>query len=383
MKALLTRSIYWVIPVVALIFIVYGLKSSPLAVTVHTVTQGDLQAKITGTGTLDARIKTTISPRIQERLADVLVDQGDTVKSGQLLARLDNTELLQQVAVMQATLTNAKTTADRIRIDESRAQAVLQQALLARNRLAALIEVKAAPQEELDKATEVLNVAKADLKRSQLATTEARDQIITTEKNLRLREKQLSFTELRSPYDGLIIRRDRDAGVVVVPSTSILQLIDTREMWIDAWVDETAIALLSVGQSAQVVFRSEPEHSYPAKVVRLGREADRETRELLVNVAVQELPKNWAIGQRAEVFIQTVHHANVLKIPQSFLQWRNGKSGVMVNKQGRAYWQSVSLGLVGLSETEIIQGLAVGEQIVKPIEELKQAMEDGQAVKVK
>jgi multidrug efflux pump subunit AcrA (membrane-fusion protein) len=182
LKALLTRSIYWVIPVVALIFIVYGLKSSPLAVTVHTVTQGDLQAEITGTGTLDARIKTTISPRIQERLADVLVDQGDTVKSGQLLARLDNTELLQQVAVMQATLTNAKTTADRIRIDESRAQAVLQQALLARNRLAALIEVKAAPQEELDKATEVLNVAKADLKRSQLATTEARDQIITTEK---------------------------------------------------------------------------------------------------------------------------------------------------------------------------------------------------------
>jgi multidrug resistance efflux pump len=70
-----------------------------------------------------------------------------------------------------------------------------------------------------------------------------------------LREKQLSFTELRSPYDGLIIRRDRDAGVVVVPSTPILQLIDTREMWIDAWVDETAIALLPKFRAFRIFLR--------------------------------------------------------------------------------------------------------------------------------
>jgi RND family efflux transporter MFP subunit len=383
MKKLLTRSMYWIFSLAALLVIVYWIKNSPLAVAAYTVAQGDLQAEIMGTGTLDARIKTTISPRIQERLAEVLVDEGDAVKSGQLLARLDNAELLQQVAVMQATLTNAKTTANRVRTDEARAQTVLQQAVLARNRSAELVHVKAAPQEEFDKAIEALNIAKADVKRSQFATIEARDQIATTEENLRLRRQQLSFTELRSPYNGLVTRRDRDPGVVVVSGISILQLIDTREMWIDAWVDETAMAGLSVGQSARVVFRSEPMKSYPAKVVRLGHEADRETRELLVNVEVQELPKNWAIGQRAEVFIETAHHANVVKIPQAFLQWRAGKSGVMVNKQGKAYWQNVSLGLVGLSEIEITQGLTTGEQIIKPIEELKQAMEDGQAVKVK
>jgi HlyD family secretion protein len=258
MKKLLTRSIYWIFSLAALIFIVYWLKNSPLAVTAYTVTQGDLRGEVMGTGTLEARIKTTISPRIQERLAEVLVDEGDTVKSGQLLARLDNAELFQQVAVMQATLTNTKTTADRVRTDEARAQAVLQQASLARNRLAELVHIKATSQEELDKATEALNIAQADLKRSQFATVEARDQIATTEKNVRLREKQLTFTELRSPYNGLVIRRDRDPGVVVVPGASILQLIDTREMWINAWVDETALAGLAVGQSVRVVFRSEP-----------------------------------------------------------------------------------------------------------------------------
>jgi multidrug efflux pump subunit AcrA (membrane-fusion protein) len=60
--------------------------------------------EVMGTGTLEARVKTTVSARIQERLAEVLVDQGDKVKAGQLLARLDDAEIKQQVAIAEATL---------------------------------------------------------------------------------------------------------------------------------------------------------------------------------------------------------------------------------------------------------------------------------------
>lgn len=58
------------------------------------------------------------------------------------------------------------------------------------------------------------------------------------------------------------------------------------------------------GQKARVVFRSEPQKNYPGVVSRLGREMDRETREFLVDVRVEQLPVNWAVGQRAEVYIQ-------------------------------------------------------------------------------
>ena len=88
-----------------------------------------------GTGTLEARIKTTLSPRIQERLAEVLVDQNDTVKAGQLLAQLDDGELKQQVEMTEAALAAAKATAERVRVDETRAKAVEQQARLAHKRL--------------------------------------------------------------------------------------------------------------------------------------------------------------------------------------------------------------------------------------------------------
>jgi HlyD family secretion protein len=188
---------------------------------------------------------------------------------------------------------------------------------------------------------------------------------------------------MRSPYDGLVVRRDRDPGVVVVPGSSILQLIDTREMWVSAWVDETSMAPLTVGQSARVVFRSEPGLSYPGEVARLGREVDRETREFLVDVRVQQLPSNWAVGQRAEVFIETGRQSEVVMIPQHFLLWRAGKPGVMVNEQGKAQWREINLGVSGQQDIEVTQGLSAGDEIIKPTDNLKQTLEDGQSVKAR
>jgi RND family efflux transporter MFP subunit len=381
MKTLSVRHISWLVALITvLILAVYWLKFKPVPVMAHTVANGELRGEVMGTGTLEARIKTTISPRILERLAEVFVDQGDTVKAGQLLARLDNAELRQQAAVAWASQAATRASVERISSDENRAKAVLQQARLQHKRLAELVADKAASQEELDKATADLSVAEADLKRSQSSITEVQKQALSAEKNLRLREEQLSFTEMHSPYDGLVVRRDRDPGVVVVPGSSILQLIDTREIWISAWVDETAIAELAVGQPARVVFRSEPDHSYPGEVARLGREVDKETREFLVDVRVQKLPVNWAIGQRAEVFIETGRKPGAVAIPQKFLLWREGKPGVFVNDHGRARWRNITLGLYGQQDVEVTTGLSADDQIVKPSTGPKQPLEDGQAV---
>ena len=79
-------------------FAVSRMKFAPMVVLTHTLATGPVVAEVMRTGTLEARVKTTISPRSQERLAEVLVDQGDAVRNGQLLARLDDGELKMQVA---------------------------------------------------------------------------------------------------------------------------------------------------------------------------------------------------------------------------------------------------------------------------------------------
>jgi len=98
---------------------------------------------------------------------------------------------------------------------------------------------------------------------------------------------------------------------------------------------------------------------------------------------VKELPENWAIGQRAEVFIETGRKSNVVLMPPQFVRWRENKPGVFVNDHGHARWRSVTPGLRGLQNVEVTQGLAAGEQIVRPVEGQKQPLTDGQRISAK
>ncbi|MDZ4405460.1 HlyD family efflux transporter periplasmic adaptor subunit [Prosthecobacter sp.] len=305
LPSLLRRILPWLIVAGIAGFAVYKLNVKPAEVIVANVAQNTNADEVMGTGTLEARVKTTVSARIQERLAEVLVDQGDKVKAGQLLARLDDAEIKQQVAIAEATLAAARQTAERVSADLARSEAVLAQARLDHKRLMGLLASNAVSQMDTDKAVEALHVAEADLKRSNAAIAEAQGQVLVAEKTLLYRKEQMAFTQIHAPYDGLIIRRDRDPGDMLVPGGALMEIISLDEIWVSAWVDETAISKVAAGQMARIVFRSESDKNYPGMVSRIGRETDRETREFLVDVRVNELPKNWTIGQRAEVYIQT------------------------------------------------------------------------------
>jgi HlyD family secretion protein len=131
-------------------------------------------------------------------------------------------------------------------------------------------------------------------------------------------------------------------------------------------VDETELAKVRPGQPTRVVFRSEPDRAYPGRVARLGRETDRETRELVVDVRVLELPKNWTVGQRAEAYIETARKSDVPLLPASYVVWRDKLAGVYVNGSGRAVWRSVQLGLRSQDKVEVLAGLDTGETVIAP-----------------
>ena len=367
-------------PALLAIGVAYRAKFAPVPVMAYEVKPTPITAEVMGTGTLEARTKTTLSARLQERLTEVLVDQNDSVKAGQLLARLDDGELTRQVEIATAALAAARATAQRVAVDEARAQAVEKRTRLDHKRLSELVANGIASSADLDKATEQLQVAEADLKRAHAAIVEAERQVVTAEKSLAFQKERLNYARILSPYDGLVVRRDRDPGGVVVPGSSILQLISTNEFWVSAWVDETASAAILPGQPARVVFRSEPTKTYPGVVARLAREADRETREFLVDVRVTQLPPNWILGQRAEVFVETAHKAGALTVPQPYLHWLEGNAGVFVNDHGKARWRAVTMGLHGRETVEITHGLTPGENVVKLAQAKRRNLLDGQRI---
>ncbi len=378
---LITRLIPWVGVFAVAFFVFYRVKLAPVPVLSHAVTRGSVVAEVMGTGTLEARVKTAVSARIQERLMEVLVDQGDRVTKGQLLARLDDSEAKQQVAIAEASLNAARKTVERVQADLARAQAVLELARLEDQRQRGLVASKAVSQAEADKAVEGLQVAEADQRRSLAATAESESQVLVAEKNLLFRREQLAFTEIVAPYDGLVIRRDRDPGEVLVPGAALLQLASTDELWVSAWVDETASAALRPGQPARLMFRSESGRERPGTVVRLGRETDRETREFQVDVRAAELPTNWTLGQRADVFIETGRQTNGWVVPSAFLLHRDGRPGVWVEEGGRARWTEVTVGLRGMDRVTLETGLAEGTRVVRRPDPQAPPLKDGQRIK--
>lgn len=346
--------------------IFYWVRFAPVAVVAHSVERGPIVAEVMGTGTLEARVQATVSPKISGRIAKVMVDQGEHVSAGRTLVTLDDAELQQQVAIAQANVEAANAAIERLKTDRVRAVAVFEQAQRSHERTQKLVQQKAASPDDIDKASEALAVAESGVSRAEAAINEGQKAIIAAEKTLEYHRARLHDTKILAPFDGLIVKRTREPGDVVVPGSSILTLISMDELWISAWIDETEMARLRPEQSARVVFRSESEKSYPGKVVRLGREADRETREFVVDVQVLELPENWAVGQRAEAFIEVDSKDDALVLPARLLSNRDGESGVYLNENGAAKFQPIMIGLRGRELIEVTVGLQEGDDVVTP-----------------
>lgn len=354
---------------------VYWLKFAPLPVSLHQVKRGDLIAEVMGTGVLEAHFKSTISPRISGRIQEVLVDMGDQVTAAQPLVRLDDVDLKPQVEIARAAVVVVQAALDRLQADRGQALALLEQTAADHKRAVDLLPGKAISQEGADKATAAWKVAQAGVARADAALVEAGKQLLAAQTTLAYRQSLLRDAEIVAPFDGLIVQRQRDPGDIAVPGSAVLTLISTKELWITAWVDETEMSRVAVAQPARVVFRSEPDRAYRGEVARLGRQADRETREFSVDVHVLELPKNWAVGQRAEVYIRTDRKSGVTVLPAQCVLWRNEKPGVFVRQGQYAAWRSLTLGLRGGESVEALAGLEPGEWVALPADAKSAAIE--------
>ena len=361
---------------------VYWFRFAPVAVARHVVTRGDVVAEVMGTGTIEARLKADIGPKISGLVTEVLVDQGDRVQAGQVLMKIDDRDLKRQVEAVEAGVEAASAALDRLLADRKRVEAILEQARREHGRQEGLMKNQISSSDDVDRAVEALRVAEANMASADAAIAEGRKTLIAAEKTLEFHRARLADTVVLAPFAGIIVHRGRDPGSIVVPGATVLSLVSTDEIWVSAWVDETEMSRLKPGQEARVVFRSEPDRAYEGDVARLGRQADRETREFIVDVRVRSLPENWAIGQRAEVYIDTGRREAVPVLPVGLVIWRDETPGVFVEKNRRAEWAPLKLGVRGREMVEIVAGLEPGQDVISP-NDPKASLKIGQRVEAR
>ncbi len=359
--------------------VVWYVRSQPTPVTSHTVDAGPVVRSVMGTGTLEARIRTTVSPKISGRIAEVLVDQGSVVKAGELLVRLDDQDLEQQVRMAKAVISTSEATFGRFRADIEQSKSIFAKTEADLGRTQKLIVANSISQSEFDQAQEAFELAKSGLLKAEANLLEAEQQVALNRETLKFQEARLADSLLIAPFDGLVVERERDAGAIVVPGSPILQLISLDELWVSAWVDETEMDQLRADQPAKIVFRSQPSTFFDGSVARLGKQSDRETREFTVDVRALKLPETWAIGQRAEVFIETARVDDVVRVPSAYLSKQGDEVGLYIQEGSVAKWRSLKLGIEGRDTTEVREGLSAGDVIIKPVEPTSK-LSDGRKV---
>jgi HlyD family secretion protein len=178
---------------------------------------------------------------------------------------------------------------------------------------------------------------------------------------LRYAEAQRSYAEIAAPMDGIVIERDAEIGDKVVPGSPIFRMVDPQTLWVATRIDESVVGRAAVGQPARIRLRTGGD--VDGRVVRIVHQSDAATRELEVDVAFASPPRRFAIDQEAEVTIVAARVAGLV-VPASSLVRQDGKTGVMVVREGRARFQPVKPGVSQGPAVIVTEGLRAGERIV-------------------
>ena len=357
-----------VIPIVALFGYVV-LRSGPLApVTVMTasVEARPITPALFGIGTVEARFSYKIGPTIAGRVGKVYVDVGDRVRGGQVLAELNPVDLDDRIAALDAATRHAEESI-------KAAKAALEDALVRKD----YADAQTKRYDQLWKNHTVSEMAvetkRQDSEVALAAVSAAQSNLAAAQQNLQRNRadrdgliKQREDLVLHAPVDGVIAARNAEPGTTVVAGEAVIEMIDPKELWINARFDQIASTGLRTGLSARISLRSHGDISAPGQVSRVEVLADSVTEENLAKVGFDALPEPIPpIGELAEVTIALPELSATPTIPNAAIQSVAGKTGVWKVEEGKARFTAVELGASDLDGiVQVTKGLQTGDEIV-------------------
>jgi HlyD family secretion protein len=349
---------------IAIALVVRHRLVAPVPVHQIVVDRGDVVREVYGRATIESRREVQLGFDLIGRISDVLVDEGDRVKLGQVVAHLAPEQLNADVHAASSGVPLAKAAMARLAADERRAQATLTFAEQEAARMRSLTASGSVAARDLDLAEQQLSLTKADLDRVRAAQTEAQKQIAVASGATESKTATVTRAVLVSPFDGIVIRRFKDPGDTVVAGSTVLRIVAVDRLWARAAIDESMLAELREGMSAEITLLGETGEPLKGSVDRIGREVDRQTHEVLVDVLLAQLPTPLAIGHRADVHVAIERRANVTRLSLSFLRSDAAGAFVFIDRAGRIERAPVKVGAVGRDYVEVTSGLQPGDTVL-------------------
>ena len=385
LKTLARRKLYviWFV-----VFIIGGvvLKKTlfaPPVVKVVMVEKRDLTAQVYGNGTVEAKVVVGVSSKITGRIVELYADQGDQVKRGQLIAKLENDDFRHQELQSEAGLSRSAASLNVEQANLQKAKSNLQLVEKNAQRFKVLAEKNLVSKLEAEQYETACQVAKEEVIRSQAAVDAVRMEQRASSAGVGFAKSKVADTLIYAPQDGIIITRDLEKGATVSPGMSIFTLADPRTIWVKANVDESQLKGIAVGRKSMITLRSSSNEQFLGQVARVGHQSDRVTEELEVDVAFSEPLKNLRLGEQSDVYIVTEMKRNSPSLPSATIVTKNNKRGVWVVKNGALTFKEVIIGITDRRNfVEVVAGLYGSEPIAVASPSEMAKFQEGMKVKV-
>ncbi len=360
------RSLWFLLLVGGALLVAWFRLWAPLRVEALRVDRGTITQEAFGRGTIESQREAAVGFDLVGRLSEVLVEEGTRVTLGQELARLETNQAQADLRSAQTGIAAARASLQRLAAEEERARALLAMAEREAVRMKALFDTGAIASQEHDEAKDRLRLARADLDRVLAQRSEATRGIELAAGGAEQRRVTMVRATLLAPFDGLVTRRLREPGDTVSVGSTVLRIVDTSRVYVNAAIDETVLPQLAEDQRAAILF---PAESTPitAAVTRISWEADRQTHELVVEVTPERLERRVAIGQRADVRIELARREHALRVPIRMLHHDETGPYVYVNRSGRVAQVRPRFGLSGGEYVEVLEGLSEGDALLRAL----------------
>jgi len=359
------------IVVVILILVAAGVwwLTRPKAIEVRTAAAREIsggggeRTVLNASGYVTARRAATASSKVTGKVAEVLIEEGMKVQEGQILARLDDTNVKASLSVAQAQLESAKAA-----VEEIRAQ--LKQADLEFKRTVELTQQKISSQADLERAE-----ANASLLQARLTRQEG--DVTVAERQLAQWQQQLEDLIIRAPFAGIVTSKNAQPGEMISPvsagggftRTGIGTIVDMDSLEIEIDVNESFINRVESGQPVEATLDAYAQWKIPCKVIAIIPTADRQKSTVKVRVGFDKLDPRILPEMAVKVAFQETAGASpptdrAVAVPKSAIQQQDGRKVVFVVQNNRAERRAVTVRSTSGNESELSAGVVAGEKVI-------------------
>jgi RND family efflux transporter MFP subunit len=328
---------------------------------------GAPNAVLNASGYVTARRRATVSSKVTGKVMEIFVEEGQAVKRGQVLARLDDSQLRAMQSVDQAQLAAASKVA-------AENEARLKEAELTLGRRQQLVKEKVISKAELDSAEAEVESLKARI-------ALAHQQVEVAERQLDARQTDLNDMVVRAPFDGVAISKDAQPGEMISPvsagggftRTGICTIVDMSSLEIEVDVSESYINRVKPGQPVEALLDAYPEWRIPSKVITSVPSADRQKATVKVRIGFDQLDPRMLpdMGVKVSFLSEAAPVASAAEqarprvlVPKGAIRSADGTSIVFVVHGDRVERRAVKPGANDGDLIEVISGLNAGDRVV-------------------